>query len=51
MLATLSIAFTTMAQNSTVLDTKQQQQVSTALEHDAEIMSNTQLEQLLVGKR
>ncbi len=50
MLATLSIAFTHMAQNSTVLDATQQQQVSTALEHDAEIMSNTALAEQLAGQ-
>ena len=47
MLATLSIAFTNKAQNSTVLAPAQQQQVADALEHDAEVMSNTALEQEL----
>ncbi len=50
MLATLSLAFTHMADNSTVLTGQQQQQVSQALEHDAEIMSNTALEQQLSGQ-
>jgi EmrB/QacA subfamily drug resistance transporter len=50
MLATLSIAFTHMADNSTVLDSAQQQQVSTELEHDAEIMSNTALAEQLSGQ-
>ncbi len=50
MLATLSIAFTHMAQDSKVLDATQQQQVSTALEHDAEIMSNTALTEQLAGQ-
>src|SRR5207244_5964475 len=45
MLATLSLTFTHMAQASTVLPPSDQQQVSKALEHDAEVMSNTQLEQ------
>jgi predicted MFS family arabinose efflux permease len=50
MLATLSLAFTTMAENSVVLSPSEQQQVSTALEDDAELMSNTQLEEVLVGQ-
>jgi EmrB/QacA subfamily drug resistance transporter len=50
MLATLSIAFTDKAQNSTVLAPAQQQQVADALEHDAEVMSNTELEQQLAGQ-
>ena len=50
MLATLSIAFTDMAENSTVLAPAQQQQVATALEDDAELMSNTQLEEQLAGQ-
>ncbi len=50
MLATLSFSFTHMAQNSTVLAPAQQQQVSSALEDDAEVMSNTQLEEQLVGQ-
>ena len=49
MLATLSITFTNMAQASTVLPAEQQQ-VAQALEDDAEVMSNTQLEELLVGE-
>ena len=50
MLATLSLAFTTMAENSAVLSPSEQQQVSTALENDAELMSNTQLEEVIVGQ-
>jgi len=50
MLATLSVAFTHMAANSTVLNTSQQQQVSSTLEHDAEIMSNTALAEQLAGQ-
>jgi hypothetical protein len=50
MLATLSIAFTKMAENSSVLDPAEQQQVADALEEDAELMSNTQLDQLLAGQ-
>lgn len=44
MLAVLSLSFTNLANSSSVLTPRQQQQVSTALEHDAEIMSNTQLQ-------
>jgi MFS family permease len=47
MLATLSWAFTDMADNSSVLTPAEQSQVATALEDDAEIMSNTQLEELI----
>jgi EmrB/QacA subfamily drug resistance transporter len=50
MLATLSITFTTMAQASTVLPPADQERVAQALEEDAEVMSNTQLEELLVGQ-
>jgi EmrB/QacA subfamily drug resistance transporter len=50
MLATLSITFTNMAQASTVLPPAEQQQIAQALEDDAEVMSNTQLEELLVGQ-
>jgi hypothetical protein len=50
MLAALSIAFTALTQSSTVLPPDAQQQVATALEADAEIMSNTQLQQQLAGQ-
>ena len=50
MLATLSIAFTDMAENSTVLPPAEQQQVADVLEDDAEVMTNTQLAELLVGQ-
>jgi EmrB/QacA subfamily drug resistance transporter len=50
MLATLSITFTALAQSSTVLSPAEQQQVAQALEEDAEVMSNTALEELLVGQ-
>ena len=48
MLATLAFTFTRLAQASTVLTPAQQEQVAVALEEDAEVMSNTQLEELLV---
>jgi EmrB/QacA subfamily drug resistance transporter len=50
MLATLSITFTNMAQSSAVLPPADQQRVAQALEHDAQVLSNTQLEQQLAGQ-
>jgi EmrB/QacA subfamily drug resistance transporter len=50
MLATLSITFTNMAQASSVLEPAEKQRVATALEDDAQVLSNTQLEELLVGQ-
>jgi MFS family permease len=47
MLATLSFTFTDLAESSTVLQPAQQQQVADTLEHDAEVMSNTDLEELV----
>jgi hypothetical protein len=48
MLATLSIAFTNKAESSNVLPPADQQRVADVLEDDAQVMSNTQLEELLV---
>jgi len=45
MLATLSFTFTNQAEDSTVLPPESQQQVADALDHDAEIMSNTALQE------
>ena len=50
MLATLSLTFTHMSENSTVLPPAEQQQVAKVLEHDAEVMSNTQLQSRLEGQ-
>jgi energy-coupling factor transporter transmembrane protein EcfT len=50
MLAALSISFTSLASSSTVLTPAQQQQVAVALENDAEVMSNTALEEQLSGQ-
>jgi EmrB/QacA subfamily drug resistance transporter len=50
MLASLSFFFTHMAENSKVLAPDQQEQVATALQDDAELMSNTQLEEQLIGQ-
>jgi MFS family permease len=48
MLATLAISFTSLADSSTVLTPEQQVLVADALEHDAEVMTNTALDALLV---
>jgi EmrB/QacA subfamily drug resistance transporter len=50
MLASLSLIFTHNSDSSTVLSSAQQEQVAAALEDDAEILSNTHLEQLLQGQ-
>ena len=50
MLATLSIAFTDRAESSTVLTPAEQQRVATALEDDAQVMSDAQLNELLAGQ-
>ena len=50
MLATLSFLFTDLAEDSDVLDEAQQEQVATALEDDAQVMSDTQLEAQLAGQ-
>src|SRR5690349_21172405 len=50
MLAALSFSFTNKAEASLVLSPAQQQTVAHALDHDAEIMSNTALEQQLAGQ-
>ena len=50
MLATLSFLFTSMAEDSDVLPPAEQQQIAEVLEDDAELMSNTQLEELLAGE-
>jgi hypothetical protein len=50
MLAALSFFFTAEANNSTVLPAQAQDQVSQALDHDAEVMSNTQLTEQLAGQ-
>ena len=47
MLATLSIAFTNLAESSDVLPASDQQRIAEVLEDDAQVMSNTQLETLL----
>lgn len=50
MLASLSFNFTNQANNSTVLSPSDKSQVAAALEHDAEIMSNTALSEQISGQ-
>ena len=50
MLGALSLVFTHKADSSTVLSPAQQETVATQLEDNAEVMTNTQLEELLGGK-
>jgi MFS family permease len=50
MLATLSIAFTNMAESSSVLPPADQQRVADVLEDDAQVMSDAQLGELVAGQ-
>jgi MFS family permease len=50
LLATLSISFTDMAQASTVLAPGEKERVANALEDDAQVLSNTQLQEQLAGQ-
>jgi EmrB/QacA subfamily drug resistance transporter len=50
MLATLSLVFVNMSESSTVLEPAEQARVATALEEDAQLMSNDQLEAVLEGQ-
>ena len=50
MLAALSFTFTNLSQASTVLPAAEKQQVAQVLEENAQLMTNTQLEQLLVNQ-
>ena len=50
MLASLAIGFTQLSNSSTVLSPDQQTQVATALESDAQIVSDTQLQEVLAGQ-
>jgi hypothetical protein len=50
MLATLSYVFTTMADESSVLPPDDRRRVAEALEDDAEVLSNTQLDELLADE-
>src|SRR3954467_11614609 len=51
MLATLSFTFSELATSSAVLPPAEKQQVAQVLEHDAEVLSNTQLAEQLSGQR
>lgn len=50
MLAAMSLIFTTMSNNSAVLATDEKTQVATVLENNAQVMSNTQLAELISGQ-
>ncbi len=50
MLATLAFSFTNLAEPSAVLTPAEQQEVAAALEHDAEVMTNTALDALIVNQ-
>jgi hypothetical protein len=50
MLASLALTFTQEAESSEVLTPAQQEQVADRLEHNAEVMTNTALEELLEGQ-
>jgi hypothetical protein len=50
MLAVLAFSFTNLTEQSTVIHSSQKQQIYSTLEDNAEVMSNTQLNKLLVGQ-
>jgi hypothetical protein len=50
MLASLALVFTDMANESDVLTPTQQEQVADGLEENAEVMTNTELDELLEGQ-
>jgi fucose permease len=50
MLAALSMSFTNQTNDSMVIPQSQKQQISSELEHSAEIVSNTQLQQSISGQ-
>ena len=50
MLATLAFGFTKLSDESTVFTPEQKVLVSDALEHDAEVMTNTALDALIVNQ-
>ncbi len=51
LLATLSLAFTNMTNASTVIPSPKKQQIAHTLEHDAQVVSNTQLDEELGHER
>jgi hypothetical protein len=50
MLATLAFSFTNLAESSAVLSPEEAQRVATALDEDAQLMSDAQLAEVLVGQ-
>jgi MFS family permease len=50
MLASLSLVFTHMSDSSKVLSATEKQQVATGLQKNAEVMTNTHVEELLAGQ-
>jgi EmrB/QacA subfamily drug resistance transporter len=50
MLATLSLSFNHLASESAILTSSEQQHVAQVLEHDAQVLSNTQLAEQLAGQ-
>jgi hypothetical protein len=50
MLAALAITFTEMARSSTVLEPGEKDRVAEVLEENAQVMTNTELDQLLEGQ-
>lgn len=50
LLASLSFAFTRMTMETSAIPPAQQQQIAAALEHDAEVMSNSQLDAKITGQ-
>lgn len=50
MLAALSAGFSQLSESSEVIPVAEQQQIAAVLEEDAQVMSNTQLEQQLTGQ-
>lgn len=50
LLAALSFSFTNLTESSKVIPPDQQQQIATTMEHDAEVVSNTDLERLLADQ-
>ena len=51
LLATLSLAFTNMTNASTVIPSSKQQQIAHTMEHDAQVMSTSQLEEQIAHER
>jgi hypothetical protein len=51
LLATMSLAFMNKTESSTVIRPAQQDQIADTLEHDAQVVSNTQLEEMLTRER